>query len=249
MNIVKMALICALLVIVPASHTAAYDLKPLVVELTPSGSGSSGSMTITNTHEVPIAIEISVHKRQQQDDGSDELSPELDDVIINPPQMVMQPGTSQAVRIQWVGDQNPDRELSYRIVTEQLPIRLTKAQRNDRTAELTMKYRYEAALYVAPRGVRPSAKLESAEVVEQNGVSMLAVTIVSDGTSRAILNEPRLVLAGPQGEVVVDGESMAAFQGLNVLSGSKRVVFIPAPAGLPSGSISGSLESDFFTTG
>jgi len=249
MNIFKIALACILVVFVPASHVLAYDLKPLVIELSPSGSGSSGSMTVTNTHSVPIAIEVGVHKRVQNEDGSDSLSPELDDVIVNPPQMVIAPGSSQSIRIQWVGDQNPGNELSYRIVTEQLPIRLTRAQRNDKTAELTMKYRYEAALYIVPRGSRPSAKLESAQVVDRNGSSMLQVTIASDGTSRAILNDPRLIFSGPQGEVVIDGEAAAPLQGLNVLSGSKRVVFLPAPSGLPQGPVSGSLEAKFYTTG
>ena len=248
MKRIKHILACAALALVLPSSGSAYDVKPMVVELRPSGSGSSTSMTVSNTHAVPIAIEVSVHKREQLPDGTDRLVLETNDVIINPPQMVIQPGASQTIRVQWVGDPNPDHELAYRIIPEQLPIRLSQVQRNDKTAELTMKYRYEAALYIAPRGVRPSARLERAEVVNQGGTPMLQVTIVSDGTSRAILSAPRLRLAGSNGDMTIEGEDLAPLQGLNILPGATRVVSFPAPAGMSVGPVTASLESEYYTT-
>lgn len=247
MKRIKYLLACAALALVPMSGSA-YDLKPMVIELRASGSGSSSGMTVTNTHDVPIAIEVTVHRREQQPDGTDKLVLETKDVIVNPPQMVIQPGASQSIRVQWVGTPNPEKELAYRIVTEQLPIRLTQVQRNDKTAELTMKYRYEAALYIQPRNVKPSARLERAEVVSEGGTPMLRLTLISDGTSRAILNAPKIKLSGSGGQFTIEGEQAAPLQGLNILPGATRVVSLPAPAGLAPGQLTGSLESEFYTT-
>lgn len=240
----RAAALCAALL---SSSAWAYDVKPMVVELSPSGSGSSATVTIANTHKVPIAIEVSVHDRKQQPDGSDALTREDDDLIVTPPQLVLQPGASQAVRIQWVGEPDPKRELDYRLITEQLPIPLARRKERDVDAQLTMKYRYEVALYVIPRGAAPSARLESAEVVSGQDGRKLHVAIASEGTRRSILDKARLTLSSGGRSFTVDGEAAAALQGLNVLPGSTRVVILPAPPDMPTGKVSGELETGYLS--
>ena len=137
----------------------AYDLKPIVLQLTPSGAGASQQMTITNSHKVPIAIEVKAYRRVQNPDGTDVLTLENEDIIISPPQMVVAPGTSQAVRVRWVGEANPTSELSYRIVTTQLPINFRSESKGDVAAKVNLNYTYEAALYIVPKGSAPSASM------------------------------------------------------------------------------------------
>ena len=67
----------------------AYDLKPIVVQLEPSGPGSSQTLVISNTHTVPIAIEVTAFRRKQLPSGDDELTPDDEDLLIDPPQMVL----------------------------------------------------------------------------------------------------------------------------------------------------------------
>ena len=43
---------------ITAVGVSAYDLRPIVVQLTPSGAGSSQTMIINNSHQEPIAIEV-----------------------------------------------------------------------------------------------------------------------------------------------------------------------------------------------
>ena len=222
-----------------------YNISPMVIELRPAGSGTSTSLTITNTHEVPVAIEISAYKRSQKEDGSDDLTPETEDLIITPPQMIIPPGTSQSVRIQWVGEASPDLELPYRIVTEQLPIRLTKVQRNDRTADISMKYRYEAALYIVPDGAKPEAVISHAEVVSQDGEKMVRLTLNSQGTKRAILDSPKVKISSSGSDFTLEGEEAKALQGLNILPNSKRVVYLPAPNGISEGKIEAVVQSGY----
>ena len=176
---------------VPAS---AYDLQPIVIQLTPGGAGSSQNMTITNTHQVPIAIEVKAFKRNQRPDGSDELILDEEDLIIFPPQMVIPAGQSQTFRVQWVGESAPERELAYRIVTTQLPINFDVPEVDGRSADLAVNYRYEAALYIMPPGVEPLAELLSARtVVAEDGTRQIELEIASIGSMRAIIEQPTLV--------------------------------------------------------
>lgn len=232
-----------------AAQVAAYDLKPIVFQLAPSGPGSAQAMMITNSHEVPIAIEVRAYGRKQLPDGEDELTPEEDDIVIYPPQMVIQPNTSQSFKVQWVGDPAPKQELAYRIVTNQLPIKFKRQEANGRVADVTMKYRYEAALYVVPKGAKPSASLTSVtRIKEPNGTASLELRIRSDGTLRAILDQPSLQLTTPSGRsVTLAGDQVKPLAGLNVLPGVERVVRIPAPADLETGPLQGQLQTKYTT--
>jgi len=226
----------------------AYDLKPMVIQIRPSGSGSSATAVITNTHPVPVAIEIRAFRREQQPDGTDKLIPEERDIIMSPPQMVIAPKASQSFRIQWVGEARPERELAYRIVTEQLPIQFSKVTRNDRTADLTMRYRYEMALYVEPEGTKPSARIVSAETVSgKDGAREVALRIRSDGGMRAILDKPVLQLSPASGgaSVRIEGDALKQLVGMNILPGNERLIRIPAPPGLADGKLTGTLASEY----
>lgn len=226
----------------------AYDLRPIIVQLTPSGAGSSGTVIITNSHEVPIAIEARAYLRIQNPDGSEERIPEDEDIIITPPQMVIAPGSSQAVRVRWVGDANPDRELTYRLVTEQLPINLATESNEETTANLSLAYRYEAALYIVPPGSQPSARItRAAAVQDEEGTQWLELDIASEGTRRAILEEPAVSLtaAGSSSPITLDGEAVEPLVGLNILSGGYRTVRLPWPEGLTAGPVNAELRTGY----
>ena len=236
----------AALLAMSAPHASAYEMKPMVIELRPSGQGSAASGIIRNTHQEPIAIELQVFARTQNPDGTDELVLDENDVIVTPPQMVIDPGDSQAFRIQWVGNPDPGRELSYRLVSNQLPIRFKKVERNDYTAEVTMRYRYEVALYIQPQGTQPSAQLQSAKVIDDGqGGRILELAISSNGTRRAILDKPTLELNSGGTSLTLESDQLGALIGLNILPGSTRIVRMPAPSGLPLGEISGSLKTTY----
>jgi fimbrial chaperone protein len=228
-------------------RASAYDLQPIVIQLASSGPGSSGTVVITNSHDEPVAIEARAYRRSQRPDGTDDLTPEDEDIIITPPQMVIAPGASQAVRLRWVGDGAPERELAFRIVTEQLPIALGPRQSGEAVADLSLAYRYEAALYVVPSGATPAARITRAAPVEaEDGTRWIELEIASEGTRRAILNQPSLAISPQSGEpILLDGDAVEPLVGLNILSGGYRTVRLPWPAGVPFGPIQAELRTEY----
>jgi fimbrial chaperone protein len=225
-----------------------YDMKPIVIQLSPTGAAATQSVVLTNTHDVPIAIEVRAYTRAQNPDGTENRTPEEDDLIITPPQMVIAPKASQSFKVRWIGDPAPDKELAFRLVSNQLPIKFRDDKRGDISVNVSMNYRYEAALYVVPPQSRPSARLTGiAPVKDENGKTWLEVKVLSDGTRRAILDKPILVVSSKNGgtPVTMEGEQMASLANLNILVGSERVVRLPWPDGIAPGPVKGELRTEY----
>ncbi len=237
--------LCVLVVFAPA-HS--YDLKPIIIQLAPNGAGATQSLVLTNTHKVPIAIEVRAFARKQNPDGSETRVPEDDDLIITPPQMVVAPGSSQSFKVRWVGDPAPEKELAYRLVTTQLPIKFKNEKKGDVNVNVTMNYKYEAALYIVPPKSVPSARLTGlTPVTDESGKTWLEARILSEGTRRAILDNPTLTITPASGgqPVTLEGEAMAPVANLNILVGNERIVRLPWPEGLPAGPVSGELNTEY----
>ncbi len=235
----------SLLMLSPAN---AYDLKPIVIQLSPSGSGTTQTVLITNTHKVPIAIEVRAYSRKQNPDGSETRAPEDEDLIISPPQMVIAPKASQNFKVQWVGDPAPEKELAFRLVTTQLPIKFKDQKEGDVSVKVDMSYRYEAALYIVPPKSKPSAKLVSvAPVKGGDGKTWLEAKILSQGTRRAIIEKPSLKLTAENGgdTVTLEGEALAALANQNILVGNERIIRLPWPEGLAVGPVRGELRTEY----
>lgn len=233
--------------VLTASSVNGYDLNPIVMQLAPSGPGATQTVLITNTHDVPIAIEVRAFKRQQLSDGTEARAPE-EDLIISPPQMVIAPKASQSFKVQWVGDPAPEKELAYRIVSSQLPIKFKNQSDGAVSVRVDMSYRYEAALYIVPPRSTPLATLVSvAQIVGDDGENWLETKILSDGTRRAILDNPSLTLTPVNGaqSVTLEGDTLAGLANQNILVGNERVFRLPWPEGLEVGPVKGELRTAY----
>lgn len=242
------AILGASLLLGVSAPAFSYDLKPIIIQLSPSGAGSSSTVIVTNSHDVPIAIEARAYRRAQNPDGTEERVPEDEDIIITPPQMVIAPGSSQAIRVRWVGNAKPDRELSFRLVTEQLPIDLATESNEEVSAKLSFAYRYEAALYIVPPESKPIARITRAvHVQDEMGSKWLELDIASEGTRRAILDKPSVLLRSPDGSasLTLEGEAVKALAGLNILVGGHRTVRVPWPNGFQFGPIEAELQTQY----
>ena len=230
-----------------AEPAQAYDLRPIVLQLSPTGPGTTQSVIITNSHDEPIAIELRAFRREQKPDGTEDRVPEDEDIIISPPQLVIAPGASQSVRVRWVGNPAPDHELSYRLVSEQLPIKLASEKRGDFSANVSVNYRYEAALYVTPDNAAPSAQIVRAEpVTDQNGMPMLELEIANSGTRRATLEEPRLKLTSASGqEVTLEGDAVKPLAQMVTLVGAHRTVRVAWPENFAVGPVKAELQTRY----
>lgn len=231
---------------VPAA--TAYEFAPIVAQFTPSGAGASRTFVVKNTHVDPIALQIEVYRRSADDQGNEIRQPEYDDFIVTPPQLVLAPGQSQSIRAQWIGDPDPDIELSYRLVIEQLAIPYAHPDAGDkRIVDVSVGIRYEAALYVVPREGGPSAEIIASELVRTEADEpQLRLTVRNTGKRRAILQNTVLTVRAGDRAIDLSGEAVSKLDNRNIIAGTQAVVDLPWPDGIPVGPVSVTMAADYY---
>ncbi|MBE9191686.1 molecular chaperone [Gloeocapsopsis crepidinum LEGE 06123] len=224
-----------------------FQLLPISRTFSPAGSGATQSYQVINDTQEKLAVEVSIVERQIDIAGQESHKQAEDDFLIYPPQILLNPGESQTVRVTWLGEPKPSKELAYRLVAEQLPINLEKPQDNQSQPVGTVKLlmRYLGSIYIRPTNVKQNVVLETIEPLQRkNGEKQLAITLHNQGTAHAVLKnlQLRLSAAGQKSMVNLKGEQLAAMNNAVILSGNKRRFIIPHPPELSTGAVTATLD-------
>ena len=214
-----------LLILAVTSPAFAFEMTPLELELDPAGRESAGSFRIVNIDAKPIAVEIAVFTREMTEEGADILRPADDDFIVYPPQMIVMPGQTQTLRVQYVGDPVTGAERAYRLIAEQLPIDLGEDGQDRNGGSISLLVRYVASLYVGPPSAKPALSVIKAVPAPRN---RMRVVLVNEGTGHALLTNLKLRVGGRE----LAGEAIAGLLGENILAGITRSFLIPWPEGV-----------------
>lgn len=227
----------ALLLALAPLSARAFRFVPFTAEFDPAGADANQTFKVENNSKERIAVEIGVYRRAMNLDGSDELSSAEDDFVVFPAQVVLEPEKSQVVRVQWIGDPKPERELAYRIVAEQLPVDLEPAEGTGGSVRILV--RYMGSIYVRSPGAEPDVVLESAEPAESDqGERQLAITLRNRGRAHAILRNLELSLVGEAdsdgdpASLTLPSEELEGMSGENILADQSRRFVLPWPAKL-----------------
>lgn len=102
----------------------AQRVEPMSYSMAPSGNGATQSLRIENTTQSAMTVELTVNKISVDDYGNETKTPAEDDFLIFPPQAIIKPGKTQAVRVKYIGDPKIEQSAAYRISVGQLPINL-----------------------------------------------------------------------------------------------------------------------------
>lgn len=225
---------------------AAFHLAPMQTIFAPVGRGTTQSFDVVSTGTQPVAVEIHMVKRIVAPDGT-EINPNADDeFIVYPPQILLNPGERQRVRVTWLGNPEPAQELTYRIVAEQLPINLgqIEAQQGGRSVIIKTLFEYVGSVYITPRNAQPNIQLDSLVAVSNpQGGTQLKVTLVNQGNRHQIMRGVSLTVQGDNGDVIqFSPAQLKAIAGENMLAGMRREFLLPLPNGTPLGPMTGNFQ-------
>ncbi|MGY6528293.1 MAG: fimbrial biogenesis chaperone [Cyanobacterium sp.] len=228
-----------------------FQLTPNSVELRPSGRGIMSNFYVTSTGTEPVAVQVRMMKWGVALDGTEIQEEEEEDFLVYPPQMIINPGQRQAVRVTWLGDPEPDHELIYKAVFEQLPINLRQVENPNPTGivvNFNVTVTYIPLIYVTPNGASSNIVVDN--VIRQRGADgkeQLAVTFENQGNRRGFFNDVSLRVASmsnPDHTVTITGSDIRDDKGAFVLAGSKRQFILPLPDGVPTGDLVATLEAN-----
>jgi fimbrial chaperone protein len=171
-------LIIALLWMSAATFNAdAMRISPLVLEVSPSGSGSSGRIRVENNSPADLPLEVQVFKISVDQNGVISQTPADDDFFVFPPQVVIPSGEPQVIRFQWLGDPNPQMSQAYFVTMNELPIDLEEG-----ASAVQFVYSVSALVNIVPRNAEEDTSLVSAEIVaKEDGAKVVRATFQNDG--------------------------------------------------------------------
>jgi fimbrial chaperone protein len=215
------------------SSVSAIRMVPIVAEVRSDGAPVEQSFRVDNPSGNPAAVEISVLKRSTSLEGEEIRQSTGDEFVIFPEQMVLMPGESQLVRIQWLGKTQVVEEMAYRVIAEELPVDFSKEQQHlESGPKLSLLMRYEGMLYIQPPQGRAHVELVSFRIVDHEGEQYLELVLVNSGNVHVVMAEPRVSF----GQRDSDGDSISAEireqLNVNMLAREKRRFLLPWPDGL-----------------
>jgi fimbrial chaperone protein len=182
----------AALTIFPVTQTIAMTVQPVVINLKTSGRGMTQIVTVENTFATPLPVELRVEELVPDGDNLKPSGKDPGDLLIFPPQAMIQPGQTQSFRIQFVGDPALARSKHYYVTVAQLPVKLPEGQ-----SAIQILYNFQVLVSVAPQGAKPNLQIKTAVVgANAAGKPVPVLTLDNDSPSHAYLSDGRLRVIG-----------------------------------------------------
>ena len=205
----------------------AYQVSPMIYDMTPTGKGASTVIRVNNTNKSPITVELQAEKRLFDANGKESREAADKDFVLFPPQAVIAAGATQAVRVQYVGPTELTKSETYTITVKQVPVKLP----NDGKSGVQFVFNFSTVANIVPAGAKPAVEVASVEP----GAKTLKVTLKNAGNKYANLALSNVELSGGTFKSVVKDEAWRKALGTSwILPGGTRVVELPKPDKAPA---------------
>ena len=183
-----LTMFCAALA--PLQAAEAMTVQPVVIDLQTAGRDMSQTITVENTFATPLPVELTVQELELGTDGVKQTGKDPGDLLVFPPQAIIQPGQTQTFRVQYVGDPALAKSKHYYVTVAQLPIKLPEGQ-----SAIQILYNFQVLISVAPGGVKPKIAVQSAEIgTSADGKPVAILTVVNDSPAHGYLSNGRIRL-------------------------------------------------------
>jgi fimbrial chaperone protein len=188
MKRILMSAAFAAALILPQQIAVAMTVQPVIINLKQSGNGMTQIITVENTFATPLPVELRVQSLEFDENGVKETGKDPGDLLIFPPQALIQPGQTQSFRVQYVGDPELKTSKHYYVTVAQLPVKLPAGQ-----SAIQILYNFQVLVSIAPTGVKPAIKVQSAEIGHNPaGKPIPLVTLSNTSAAYGYLSEGRL---------------------------------------------------------
>jgi P pilus assembly chaperone PapD len=157
------AVAAIVMVVASAVPASAINVAPVIVDLLASGRRSSAIVTMQNTFSTTVPVELTASVVELVDNEFRAVDGEVEDLLVFPSQAVVEPGQSQAFRIQWVGDQEPDQSRHFYVSVNQLPIDLPE---NENALQVLYSFRVLVNVAAASASEIQTTEGRSVPVIE-----------------------------------------------------------------------------------
>ena len=222
---------------IPAS---ALNVQPVVIDMLSNGRRASTVLTLQNTFSTTVPVELSAHVLRIIDGELKETEVEAEDLLIFPGQATVRPGESQAFRVQWVGDPEPEASHHFFVTVAQLPVALPENQN-----AIQVLYNFKVLVSVGAPGATAELAVQSVGIeADEAGVGHPVLTVANTGRTYGYVGKHRMTLVqrAPNGDEILrqtyEPEQIQQVMGLGLVpSGTTRRLPINVALPQPNGSL------------
>jgi P pilus assembly chaperone PapD len=233
---------CAALL--PVQAAFAMTVQPVVIDLQTAGRQMSTVVTVENTFATPLPVELTVQELELTPEGVKQTGKDPGDLMVFPPQAIIEPGQTQTFRIQYVGDPALAKSKHYYVTVAQLPVKLPEGQ-----SAIQILYNFQVLVSIAPAGIKPQISVQSATIGKNSaGKPVPILTVNNESTAHGYLANGRLRIvqkdAGgkPVFSKTLSGAEIQQSMGFGLIGGG-QVRRVAVPVELPSAE--GTVEASF----
>ena len=233
--------------IAPVQVAQAMTVQPVVIDMQTAGRQMSSVITVENTFATPLPVELSIQELELTPDGVKQTGNDPGDLMIFPPQTLIEPGQTQTFRVQYVGDPALAKSKHYYVTVAQLPVKLPEGQ-----SAIQILYNFQVLVSVTPAGAKPQITVQSAELGKNaTGKPIAVLTVANDSAAHGYLanGRLRLVQKDAAGKQVfsknLSGAEIQQSMGFGLIGGGQaRKVSVPVELPSAEGSVEASFSLD-----
>ena len=223
------------------SPAVALNVQPVIIDLLSSGRRTSSVVTLQNTFATTVPVELVAHELTIINGELKETAVEAEDLLIFPAQATVEPGQSQAFRVQWVGEPDLQASKHFFVTVGQLPVVLPENQN-----AIQVLYNFKVLVSVGAPAAEAELAVQSATIeTREDGSGYPVVTVSNSGRTYGYLGKSRLTLVhrAPNGDEILrqtwEPEQLQQIMGLGLVpSGTTRRLPVNIRLSQPNGSVS-----------
>ena len=243
----KLALTMFSALLLPAQVATAMTVQPVVIDLKTAGRGMAQVITVENTFATQLPVELSVQELDVASDGVHQTGKDPGDLLVFPPQALIEPGQTQTFRVQYVGDPELAKSKHDYVTVAQLPVKLPEGQ-----SAIQILYNFQVLISVAPAGAKPQLSVASAELGRNAGGKPVPVVTIANGSAaHGYLSNGslRITEKDASGKEVfrrtLSGAEIQQTMGFGLIGGNQsRRVTVPVELPQDGGSVEASFSAD-----
>ena len=131
------------------AHAGSFTVLPVRIYMTPTDRAYA--VTVTNDGDTELVMQAELFKWGQSPDGKDILTP-TEDVFLSPPILKIKPQARQVVRLARLTAAPPKQQLTYRMITREVPEALNPSDKQVVQVALA----YNMPIFITPRDAKPN---------------------------------------------------------------------------------------------
>lgn len=214
-----------------AGSWANFEFRPFVVRLQASQGQLTGFVDVQTTQSLkPVAVEITVHERSINLEGQEEAgTPETQDIVIYPSQLVVYPGKKVRVQVAWAGKQAPVADVAYVLLAREVPIEGQTENNNSVNLGVSTMIQYRGVVAVETGG---KGNLRTVSLERDKDTEKVELIVENTGSGRVPMEGFFLIIRGQpyknlggQGNSIMPGDRRRFLLDLPYLPSREEISF------------------------